>query len=76
MSFLAGAVLLLIEGLAVEGARGSGHAGQDGQSEKSGQKGFHDRSPKFCRSVCCESLLLAFAMWCILRLRKGAITHL
>ena len=40
-----GAVLLLIEGLAVEGARRGGRAGQDGQSEKCGQKGLHDRSP-------------------------------
>ena len=71
-----GAVLLLVERLAVEGARGSDHAGQDGQSEKSGQKGFHDRSPRLCRSVCCESLLLACAIWCLLHLREDAITHL
>src|SRR5262245_19335024 len=70
---VSGAVLLLIEGLAVESARRSGHAGQDGQSEKSGEKGLHDRSPRFYRSVCCESLLLACAIWCLLHLREDAI---
>ena len=68
---VARAVLLLVEGLAVKGARGSGDAAQDGQSKKSGQKGFHDRSPRFCRSVCCESLLLACAIWwCVAAARR------
>jgi hypothetical protein len=57
-----GAVLVLIERLAIEGARGSGHTGQDDQSEKGGQKGLHDRSPGLdfdVRSVasrCCSQV--------------------
>ena len=54
-----GAVLLLVKGLAVKGARRSGDAGQDRQSEKRGNKGFHDHSPRLFGSVWCESFLLA-----------------
>ena len=71
-----GAVLLLIEGLGVEGARGCGHAGQDRKGEKGGQKSLHDHSPRFFCLVCCESFLLACAIWCFLQLRKDAITDL
>jgi|SRR6516164_3967110 len=66
-----GAILLLVEGLAVEGARGGGYAGQDGEGEKRGQEGLHDHSLYFVvRSVAsrcsriCNMVLFAVAKRC------------
>jgi hypothetical protein len=56
------AILLLVEGPGIKGARRSGNAGQDGQSKKRGYEGFHDRSPRLFSSVWRESLLLALGI--------------
>ena len=66
-----GAILLLVEGLAVEGARGGGYAGQDGEGEKRGQEGLHDHSLYFvvrpvasrCSRIC-NMVLFAVAKRC------------
>jgi len=70
-----GAILLLVEGLAVERARGGGYAGQDGECEKSGQKRLHDHCPLFCRFNLLRVVARASAIWCFLQLRKDVITH-